>query len=175
MRAIRIITLVLFLGLASAAFCQPLFDPPFGGPAGGPRRERIRERIKTIKIWKLTEDLNLSEKQSEQFFPVYNKFQIEREEIENRRQEIFMELNNLTLKENPSEEEINSLLDRLDDIDREMNTKRVEFRKKLANILTTRQIGRLYVFEVLFRRQIQEIIRDARMGMKNKMQQRRHR
>ena len=175
MKAIKIITLILSLGLISEVFGQPLFDPPFGGPEDGPRRERIRERINTVRIWKLTEDLNLSEKQSEKFFPIYNTFRIEREKIEDRRREIFIELDNLTLMEDPSDEKVNVLLDQLDDIDKEISARRTEFRKKLADILTTRQIGRLYVFEVHFRRQIQDIIKDARSGMKNRMQQRRNR
>ena len=164
MKTLKITALILILGLISNVFGQPFGNPP------GPRHEKIRERIRTVKIWKLTEELNLSEEQSEKFFPAYNKFQADREAIEDKRRETIKQLDELTLSEDPSGEQINSLLDQLESLDQELRDKKAGFRIKLEDILTIRQIGRLYLFEMHFQRQIQEIIRDARMEMQGRKQ-----
>ena len=169
MKTLKITAFLLIMGLTSNVFGQPFGNPP------GPRHEKIRERIRMVKIWKLTEELNLSEEQSEKFFPAYNKFQADREAIEDKRRETIKQLDELTLSEDPSGKQINSLLDRLESLDQELRDKKAGFRIKLEDILTTRQIGRLYLFEMHFQRQIQEIIRDARMEMQGRKQRRRFR
>ena len=59
-----LIVLAVFL-FAAQAMAQP-------GPSGGHKmRERMKERIKTIKIWKLTEEVDLTSDQSEKFFHFY--------------------------------------------------------------------------------------------------------
>ena len=169
MKTLKIIVILISLSLTSEAFSQPFH----GGPAfDGPRREQIRKRINTIKIWKMTEELNLSEQQSEKFFPIYNTFESKRKETEDQRLDLLRKLDDLTLEENPSEAEIYKLIDQLENIDQQMVNNRVEFKNKLKEILTTRQIGRLFVFEIKFQRQIQNIIRDVKMEMGNKMNKR---
>jgi Spy/CpxP family protein refolding chaperone len=165
MNSLRIITLLSILGLTVSAVGQPEPGWPQGG---GPNRRHIRERIKTVKIWKLTEELNLSSKQSEQFFPLYNQFQDDRQQIDSNRMETLQKLDELTSTENPSDSEINSLLQKLDDYDAQMNAKQIRFREKLKGIITTRQIGRLYVFEIKFQNQMREIVRDAMMEGREK-------
>jgi Spy/CpxP family protein refolding chaperone len=152
----------LLLFLTTGAMAQP----PMGGPPPeGPRREKIRQRIKTLKIWKLTEELQLNEQQSQRFFPIYNAFEADRQRLDDQRLEIIDKLDSLTSQDNTPDAEINSLLDRLEELDRQQASQRLEFRNKLKDILTTRQIGELVVFEVKFQRQIQDIIRDVRTEM----------
>jgi hypothetical protein len=169
MKTIKVIIFVLVLGIIAPLGAQPLGDFPPGGPppgagprGGGPMREKMRERIKTIKIWRLTEKLNLDTEQSEKFFPLYNKFQDDREAIDQQRREVFQRLDELINQEDAKDEDIDKLLDQLDGFDRQLNTNRTEFRKNLEGILTTRQIGNLYVFEVEFARHIQDIVREVR-------------
>jgi len=171
MKVLKIVALAMMIGFGSQAMAQGWMDePPPGGPpfGEGPRAEKIRERIKTVKVWKLTEDLNLTPDQSEKFFPLYNKFESDREAIEKQRRQTFVELEQLTDQENPSEKEIDVLIDKLDSYEGRIQDLRVKFRNDLKDILTTQQIGRLYVFEVQFMRQMREIIRDARMEMRGK-------
>lgn len=162
----RIIVILLAFGFFAEAFGQ-VGGPqgqmePYNPPFDRPMQRQIRKRIETIKIWKLTEELNLTEQQSEKFFPAYNKFKDEMKATETERRRVIERLDELTIKEKPSADEINKLLDELEDLDRNINTVKEVFRGKLKDILTIRQIGRLYVFEVMFQRQIQEIVRDIR-------------
>jgi Spy/CpxP family protein refolding chaperone len=162
----RIIVILIAFGFFTEIFGQ-VGGPqgqmgPFKPPFERPMQRQIRRRIETIKIWKLTEELNLTEQQSERFFPVYNKFKDELKATETERRQVIEKLDELTTKDKPSADEINKLLDELEDLDRNINTAKEVFRGKLKDILTTQQIGRLYVFEVMFQRQIQEIVRDIR-------------
>lgn len=137
--------------------------PPFGE---GPRHEKMRQRIETLKVWKLTETLDLSTEQSQQFFPLYNAFQDDRKAIEDERALVLRELNRLIEAENPDKQEIDKTLDKLDSFDDRIQARRTQFRRELKDILTIKQIGQLYVFEVQFRHQIRGMIDDARKGMR---------
>lgn len=173
MRALKLIVIVFTLGLMSDALGQPPPDEFFDGSMRGPGHERIRERIKTIKIWKLTEELNLTEQQSVQFFPAYNNHQTERERINTERKELFKQLDEQTMRGKTDDKEIKKLLDQLESLNQQLADKQAEFRKKLESILTTRQIGRLVVFEVKFQHHIREIIKDTRNEMRDSMKRNR--
>jgi Spy/CpxP family protein refolding chaperone len=175
MKSFRIIALAILLGLAGSTMAQGWMDeqPPNGPPFGdGPRAEKIRERIKTVKIWKLTESLDLTTGQSEKFFPVYNKYQNDRMAIEKERFGTLRELEALLDQENPPDKEITAMLDKLDSFDGKLQANQQQFRKELKDVLTTNQIGRLYVFEVRFIKQLRDIVKDARMEMREGRYQR---
>lgn len=169
MKSIKVLIVFLALGLATDLFAQPWADfPPGGGQGDRPMREQMRKRIETLKVWRLTEELNLTTEQSEKFFPAYNQFTDDRKAIEEERRTVFDQLNLLTVEDNPDNKKINELMDKLDNIDQKINGLRAKFRQDIKNILSTKQIGRLYVFEVEFMRHIQEIMHDAKMEMREK-------
>jgi Spy/CpxP family protein refolding chaperone len=156
--------------MTSAAWAQPMEPPPGMGRFGGPRREQVRDRIKTIKVWKLTEKLDLTEAQSQRFFPVYNKFFDIRDTIEMQKSQGIQKLDDLTNKENPSESEINKQFNKLDSLDQAIQDAKIKFRNNLKDILSTRQIGQLYVFEVRFMMEMRDIIGDVKQEMRGKRQ-----
>ncbi len=162
LKLISVMTILLSIGPPVMAQGPP--GTP--GPPEGRMRERVRERIKTIKVWKLTEELKLSQEQSEKFFPIYNRFFNRREEIEQEKRRVMEQLDELTAAEKPNEAEISKCLDKIDGMDQEIQQLKVKFRADLKNILTARQIGRLYLFEVRFMQQMQEIMRDIRRETK---------
>ncbi len=164
MKSIKIITIAIMLGLFSLASAQEFFDEP---PPMGPKREQIENRIKTVKIWKLTEELNLTSEQSQAFFPIYNEFDENRRNMEGERMKLMKELKSITEQEKTDDKEITKLLDKLDEFDSRIKDKRARFRKELEGVLSVKQIGILYVFEMQFMHQMREIIRDARREKHN--------
>jgi Spy/CpxP family protein refolding chaperone len=176
MKSLRMLALIILLGFAGSAMAQGWMDepPPDGPPpfSDGPRAEKIRERIQTVKIWKLTETLELTPEQSQKFFPVYNAYQDARMALEKERFDTFHELSDLLDKEQPSDKEIIALLDKLDSFDGKIQANQAKFRNNVKDILTIQQLGRLYVFEVQFMQQIRGIVKDARMEMRDKHPQR---
>ncbi len=161
-----LLKIISMMALLSAGLSAQAQGPagPFGPPEGR-MRDRVRERIKTIKVWKLTDELNLSQAQSEKFFPVYNRNFERLEEIEQEKRKVMDRLVDATAESKPDEAEIAEIrkyLDRLDSLDQEIQDLKVKFRGELKNILTELQIGKLYLFEFRFRQQMQEIMRDIR-------------
>ena len=167
MKLYKILIVVLALGVSTDILAQPWSGFPPGGHSGDrPMRAQMRKRIETLKVWKLTEDINLSPEQSEKFFPAYNQFNDSRKAIGEERRTVFDQLNLLTHENKPDDKKINELLDKLDSFDQKINSLRIKFRQDLKGVLTTQQIGRLYVFEVEFMRHIQDIMKDARKEMR---------
>jgi Spy/CpxP family protein refolding chaperone len=146
------------LASAGAISAQP---PPMG-PGGGPMRERVRERIQTMKIWKLTEAVGLTSKQSEQFFPIYNRYQKALEDLEFRRGQLVDQLERLVGNSNSSDEEISDTMAALNDIPRQILAERDKFFKDISPILPLEQQGKLAVFEERFKQQLQQFIREVR-------------
>ncbi len=159
-----------FITMISVAQAQ-LVEPPMPmGHKGGPMREQVKDRIKTIKMWKLTEKLEMDESQSQRFFPIYNRFFDTWERIQISRGDVIQKLDELVQKDRASESDINRQLDKLDSLDRAGQDARIKFRNDVKGILNTRQIGQLYVFEIKFMMEMRDIIGDARQEMRGKRQ-----
>jgi Spy/CpxP family protein refolding chaperone len=166
----KVMWLVCLLVLTSVSWAQ-LVDPPMPmGHGGGPMRDQVKDRIKTIKVWKLTEKLDLDETQSQRFFPIYNKFFDIWESVQMQRGQVIQKLDDLVQKENPSESDINQQLNKLDSLDRAVQDAKAKFRNDIKGVLTTKQIGQLYVFEVKFMMEMRDIIGDARQEVRGKRQ-----
>jgi hypothetical protein len=136
--------------------------PPPMGPGGGPMRERVRERIQTMKIWKLTEAVGLTPQQSEQFFPIYNKYQKALEDLESRRIDLVNSLERLAGDPKTSEKVIGDTMAALNDIPRQVLAERDKFLKDISPILPLQQQAKLAVFEERFKQQLQQFIREIR-------------
>ncbi len=154
--------------LLTVFISQPLAQPGPGfrpGEGRGPGHEKMRERIKTIKIWQLTEAVDLTTEQSEKFFPIYNKHQNGREKLEEEKLSLLRKLGEMTEKSDISDSEIKKTLDELTEIDNRLIGLRKNFIEDVSGVLSIKQIAKLLVFEEMFMRRLQENIRDIRRGM----------
>lgn len=138
---------------------------PGPGPGPGSMREKIKERIKTIKIWRLTEAVELTTEQSEKFFPIYNEFQGALDSLEREKQETLQRLETMTRDQGTSDKDIKSLVSEIGEFDNRSANIRKKFFDDVSAVISTRQLGKLLVFEENFRRRLQETIRDIRREM----------
>jgi Spy/CpxP family protein refolding chaperone len=152
-----VVSLLIFTG---SVFAQPPGPPEF---KNGPMRERIRERIETMKIWKLTDALNLTSEQSEKFFVLYNKHQKAFEEIEDKRMELINRLDSLINNPQSSNQKMNELISQFQDVPQQMAVENERFLKDISPILSVRQQAELIVFEERFRQQMREFVREIRL------------
>ena len=112
-----------------------------------------REQIKALKVAFITEQLNLTEKESQAFWPVYNAFEQEKnnirfKEMRDIRKEIKENLNNMT------DAEANVLIERLNKAENSMHELRMELPKKLSNIIPSSKIIRLKIAEEDFKKKM---------------------
>jgi Spy/CpxP family protein refolding chaperone len=127
------------------------------GPRDGQRREQIEKRIQTMKIWKLTDELQLSEEQASKFFPLMSEMDRKMDELDQKRMDIVRGLGDLVWEEKADAGKINALLDDLEKLDREQAELRMQFRRDAAKVLKPDQVGKMILFNMRF----PEIVRDT--------------
>lgn len=111
------------------------------------------EKIKALKVAFITEELNLSEKESQAFWPVYNEFEentnaIRHNEMRSIRREIRNNAANLT------NEKALLLIEKFENAEERMYKLRTQFSKKLQNILPAKKIVKLKLVEEDFKRKM---------------------
>ncbi|MCF7568574.1 sensor of ECF-type sigma factor [Sabulilitoribacter arenilitoris] len=112
-----------------------------------------REKIKALKVAFITDKLNLTAKESQKFWPIYNAFEEETNAIRHReirviRKEIRDDL------ETMSEADANTLIKRLNAAENKMHKLRIGLSEKLINIIPAKKIIQLKIAEDDFRRKM---------------------
>lgn len=111
-----------------------------------------KEKIESLKIAFITKRLDLTSKEAQQFWPLYNEYHQKRDDLK-----IVQRQNRKNLKENYeglSDKEIESMID--DDIalkQKDLDLQK-ELHKKLKLVLSAKKIGLLYKAEEDFKREL---------------------
>ncbi|MEW6110096.1 MAG: hypothetical protein AB1632_13160 [Nitrospirota bacterium] len=156
------IFLVLLFALIFAAegLCvMPEGDEP-GSPPSKKQITRVRERIESIRMWKLTQALDLDEKTAASLFPIMSKYDKKRTEAERNIRESIK-----ALKENlrdRNEHKLNDILERLEQYHRELQNIKDEEWTELKRILSTEQQAKFILFLQDFQREMREMIAQAK-------------
>lgn len=160
MKKLLFIIIVSALALVSAsAFAQPQGQAPdMNGFA-----KQWQERIESEKIAFLTNEMSLTPKEAQAFWPVYNQAQKEQQQAIEDSFKLFGQLD-AAIRAGKSEKEINSLL--------EAYTKAVEKRDVSAKylneylkILSSEKVARLFLGEEKFRQSQIHRLRQPQMGV----------
>jgi hypothetical protein len=150
--------LILFFSLIVAGQGQcimPEGDRP-GAPPSKEQRERLRQRIESIKIWKLTKALDLDEQSAAVLFPLLNKYDKKRAEVQHQVKEKIRDLKkNL---ENYNEQELNAIIANIEEHHSELQKIKDEEWIELKRVLSVEQQARLILFRIEFEREIRQII-----------------
>lgn len=157
--AILMVTLFVVSG-----YCQEEFPPP--SPEGDmPFHKPARERMEMMKIWKMTEFLDLSEEQAEKFFPRYKALSKELEEMSKQQREVMMAIKEILKGDKEIQgKEIDKIVQKASEIEKKKIDKKQEFIEGLGDVLTARQKAKYIVFEIRFKNQLREAIRHKRPG-----------
>ncbi len=150
--------LVGVLGIVSSATGQP-FTPPAPGLLGAGEGRRL---IETIKIWKMTEALDLSEDQAAKLFPKLSQLEASRREFHRRQRLLRDELAEL-LKQRPlRDQDVKTRLDELDRTEADFKGRELVIRGEFRSILSLEQQARLALFEERFETEMRRTIQDLR-------------
>lgn len=118
-------------------------------------QHKNRERLKALKVSFITERLDFSEKEAQQFWPVYNNYEkktstIRFKEVKALRKEIKENISTMT------DEEARSFVTKLNDAEIRMLKLRMEFSEKLSNIIPAKKIILLKIAEDDFKKKVFE-------------------
>lgn len=132
------------------------------------RQERRSAKIKALKIAFLTEKLDLTTKQAQEFWPIYNNYnaklhQLERVEKHNLASKIKQDggINSI------SEEDAKLIVNKIKNIDNQVHTIKIAFNTKLTKILSYKKILLLKNAEKDFVRNLMRKYRRKKMNRNN--------
>lgn len=126
-------------------------------------QHKNRERIKALKVSVITEKLELTEKEAQKFWPIYNAHEkktsaIKYKEVKSIRKEIRENIDSLT------NEKAKELLTRLNKAENKMHELRIVFTNNLSGILSPKKIILLKVAEDDFRKKMFEEFKKRKKG-----------
>lgn len=120
-----------------------------------------RAIIEKVRIYKLTERLNLTTDQAVKFFPKLNELRKVEENFQTQKMEIIQQLRDLVRKQ-ASAEEINNVLQRFTEIRQKKWDKETLLYQEIKSLLTPLQQANLLIFQEEFEREIRDMIRQVR-------------
>ena len=150
-RLITIITLIAAAAITSAILIPLKAEDTRKG-------ENIAEIVDVIYIWKLTNDLSLSQEQLMSFYPKFNQMQELREQYWIEKREALKNLKSLDEQGNASEEELQTALDKLNEIESNFAQNMKTLRDELNSLLTLKQRVKFAISNDTFRRDVRQVL-----------------
>lgn len=148
------IILVMFTGMLQA---QPPHNPM--------RMHHPPEQIETLRIWKMTEFLELSEDQAAQFFPAFQAHRKEIRLLDSTEMQIRQTIAKAVEAEKTDQEFVDQQIAEINTVRRQKMTQEGEFLEQLSKYLTPEQQAKFIIFDDRFRRALRDAIRHR--GMRN--------
>jgi Spy/CpxP family protein refolding chaperone len=156
------LTATIWVSFLVAGWAQEGGPPEPPQPPPPEKMEQLRRDIENMRVWKMTQYLELSTEQSTKFFPIFNDFQGKREKIEEEQAEMMRRLAELVESEGEQEGEMRGLISGVEKNRRKMVDLVDEFRREAGKVLSLKQQAKLVLFEEHFRREIRGMIDDIR-------------
>lgn len=131
---------------------------PFAKAQNLPLEERYAERkdqIEQVKKEFITNRINLSPEQEENFWPVYENYTREKIRIKRNEQQIRRDNFNITA----SDEQLTQAIDKIFELKQQELDLEKEYRQKLLETINIRQLAELYRSEQDFLREVIKVLR----------------
>ncbi len=139
-------------------FLLPLFVL-FGQVRSGEKDPR--EIIEKLRIYKLTEILDLTEEQTTKLFPRLKEMRKTEQEFHRQRTELIKQMKDL-ITNNAREQELLKILNRYQELQKKRMITQTEEIENLRKILTPVQQAKFLIFQEDFEREIRELIREVK-------------
>jgi len=122
--------------------------------------QKMRDRISTVKMWKLTEYLDLSEEQAEKFFPRTREHQKEIDKIVQRRRQHYEDFQQKIDDGGIKAGDVERYVAEAARLDKALIDLRTRHLQGMKDLLNDGQLARFAVFNEYFRRQIGQHLRE---------------
>ncbi len=164
--------MLLFVAAATTSFAQQ-------GPPGGTRYENpgtrgdapsdekradIRKKIEAVRVWRLTEALDLDAPTSAKLAAFLSSLDRQRMDLAREQRMTMGELRRLLNSPKPDEPSLKVALDKLEKSHHAVQLLRDKELSGLKDILTIEQQARYLIFQQEFQREIRQMIAGARGG-----------
>lgn len=126
------------------------------------KRKKIRERIELIRMWKLADELQLTEETGAKLFPILRKYDEKWVQLQEERRTIMKGLRKALKDEGASDKEFEAAMVRMEEKAVAAVDLLRQQRQELKGILSPRQQARFVLFQRRFHREIRRVIAKAR-------------
>jgi Spy/CpxP family protein refolding chaperone len=160
-KAIPVLLLGGTLLLSTGTPAIPGPPDPYPGMDNPDRMERIHQRIEMIRMWKLTEALDLDETTAAKLFPVINQYDRERMYLERER---FLLMRDARESSRQTEDKARAgeILDRMENNQAALIENKSQRHEAVKKILPPAQMTRFILFEQQFDQEMQQRIHEIR-------------
>ncbi|NQU07684.1 MAG: hypothetical protein HQ583_03915 [Candidatus Abyssubacteria bacterium] len=165
-----VLTIAGVIALSSVAVAQPRWGGGQGWE-GRPRNEnraRMRERIHMMKMWKLTEVLELDEQTTAKLFPLMREFAVKQQELRAKRVEIVKQMRQELDKDAPDSAVFSPLIDEFKQNERAMVEARITRLDDMSKLLGDEQVAKVIALTPEFERQFRGLLGEARAMRKSR-------
>lgn len=131
------------------------------------RDGKMQERIKAQKVAFITERLDLSSKEAQKFWPIYNAFE---KKVTKMRQNDLREVRQAMQKGNLSDSEAQQVLDKFMIVEQQLFEAKKQLVKDLKNVIPPQKIIQLKAAEDAFNKKLMKMLQQRRekmQGMRN--------
>ncbi|MGQ9471072.1 MAG: hypothetical protein ACUVR0_05170 [Candidatus Aminicenantales bacterium] len=133
-------------------------------------QQRMRENIATLRLVRMTKALDLTEEQAAKIFPVANRVEKEKMELNRQLGLEIRELRSLVAAEAPEESKIKEKIIKIAQFRESIRLKEAEFEAFLEKVLTPVQRARYVLFSLDFAQFLGQNIERVRALQRNKPQ-----
>jgi Spy/CpxP family protein refolding chaperone len=147
--------LVLIAPLVGLFGQAPMMPPP------GSEEKDPRAIIEKVRIYLLTEKLDLSEEQAVKFFPKLNDLRKVEEDFQKERMDIIAKLET-QVQDKASEKDLLQTLNGFENLIKTKADKDKKIREELRILLTPVQQAKFLIFQTKFEQEIRDMIREIR-------------
>lgn len=128
--------------------------------AQGESMKEKKEQIKALKVAFLTNELDLTAKEAEKFWPIYNSFDDKQFELRHQKMKAYQNRMNQVALDKMSEKEASLLLTQMEGTDEELFLLRKNYVQNLKKVLPAVKIIKLRISEEGFNRKLLHQYRD---------------
>jgi Spy/CpxP family protein refolding chaperone len=128
--------------------------------AQGESMKEKKEQIKALKVAFLTTELDLTAKEAEKFWPIYNSFDDKQFELRHQKMKAYQNRMNQVALDKMSEKEASLLLTQMEGTDEELFLLRKNYVQNLKKVLPAVKIIKLRISEEGFNRKLLHQYRD---------------
>jgi hypothetical protein len=133
-----------------------------GGPPSEEQMEKVRKRVEMVRIWKLTEALDLDEKTASKLFPVLRKYDKKRMQLQREKFKLMRRTRQMESGRAGEKVDAEKLLKQVEKNRAAMMAMEKDQNKELKKVLTPGQMVKYIAFEERFRREMRQMLRESR-------------
>jgi Skp family chaperone for outer membrane proteins len=124
--------------------------------------EMAQERIQMIKMYRLTETLKLDREETAKFFAITNQYEENKRKLRRELHDDIQRLRNLMREVHPQDKELREVLARIKTKDKDLRDIKLKQDEEEINLLKPEQQARYILFQIDFRRDMENMIREIR-------------